>query len=221
MVDIPTLETARLRLRPHRSDDFEGYAALWGDPSVVRYIGGTPFTREQAWARLLRQTGHWHQLGFGFFAIEDKSTGGFAGEAGFQDLRRDMAPSIEGTMEAGWVLTPAMRGRGLAEEAMCAAIAWAGAHGTREQLSCIIDPDNTASLHIAEKLGFRRLAEADYHGPVVLLGRPRLIVGDGVERRELNGTETSDSADERGVGAALAPRAADPPPGRGGSRGVP
>jgi RimJ/RimL family protein N-acetyltransferase len=36
MLDIPTLETSRLRLRPYRLEDFEAYAAIWADPAVVR-----------------------------------------------------------------------------------------------------------------------------------------------------------------------------------------
>ncbi|MEW7001647.1 GNAT family N-acetyltransferase [Serratia ureilytica] len=42
----PTLVTERLRLDAHRLDDFESLAALWADPLVVRYIGGTPRDRE-------------------------------------------------------------------------------------------------------------------------------------------------------------------------------
>ena len=81
MVEIPTLETPRLRLRPYRLDDFEPYAVMWQDPRVVRFIGGVPFTREQSWTRFLRQIGLWHHLGFGFFALEHKDTGAFAGES--------------------------------------------------------------------------------------------------------------------------------------------
>ncbi len=67
-VEIPHLETARLYLRPHRSEDFEAYARMWAEPSVVRFIGGVPLSREAAWTRFARQMGLWHLLGFGFFA---------------------------------------------------------------------------------------------------------------------------------------------------------
>lgn len=174
MIEIPTLETERLRLRPYRLDDFEAYEAMWADPAVVRFIGGTPFTREQSWIRFLRQIGLWHHLGFGFFVLEDRSTGAFAGEAGFHDMRRPITPSIEGTMEAGWGLVSPLQGKGLAEEAMRAAIAWATVHGTGSRFTALIDPGNAASLRVAAKLGFQLLAETTYHGsPIVLLERPR------------------------------------------------
>ena len=143
-------------------------------PKVVRFIGGIPFTREQSWTRFLRQIGLWHHLGFGFFALEHKQTGAFAGECGFHDLRRALSPSIEGTMETGWGLTVPMQGQGLAEEAVRAAIGWAAEHGKGERLTAIIDPDHGASLRVADKLGFAEFARSEYGGhPVVLLERRR------------------------------------------------
>ena len=174
MIGIPTLETPRLRLRAYALEDFEAYAALWAEPAVVRFIGGAPLSREAAWVRFLRQIGLWYHLGFGFFAIEEKASGALIGEAGFHDLHRALEPSIEGTMEAGWGLTGRMQGRGLAEEAMRAALDWAERHGTGSRFTCIIHPDNGASLHVAGKLGFTPFDRALYNGhPVVLMERPR------------------------------------------------
>lgn len=171
----PTLETARLLLRAYRLDEFDAYAAMWAEPGVVRFIGGAPLSREAAWARFLRQAGMWRHMGFGFFAIEDRATGRFIGEAGFHDLRRALTPSLDGTMEAGWGFVTAMQGQGLAEEAMRAALAWARGHGVGARLTCMIHPDHAASLRVAAKLGFSRFAETLYNGgPVVLLERARV-----------------------------------------------
>ena len=41
-----------------------------------------PATREEAWARLLRYAGHWALLGYGFWLVEDRTTGSFVGEVG-------------------------------------------------------------------------------------------------------------------------------------------
>jgi len=89
---IPALETPRLRLRAFDHADFDAYAAMWEEAEVVRFIGGAPLTREGAWSRFLRQMGAWHYLGFGSFAIEDKASGAFIGEAGFHDLHRNITP---------------------------------------------------------------------------------------------------------------------------------
>lgn len=172
--DTPILETPRLRLRPHRLDDFESYAAMWAEPQVVRFIGGKPMSREAAWIRFLRHVGLWRYLGFGFFALEERASGAFVGEAGFHDLRRTIVPSNEGTMEAGWALVPAMQGRGLAEEATRAAIAWADRVHPGLRMTCIIQVGHAASLRVAAKLGFTPYAETTYHGDLVtMLERPR------------------------------------------------
>jgi hypothetical protein len=84
---VPVLDTARTILRPHRLGDFETYAAMWAEPAVTRFIGGKPRTREESWMRFLRFAGLWSLIGYGFWAIEEKGTGRFIGEAGFHDLR--------------------------------------------------------------------------------------------------------------------------------------
>ena len=168
----PELETRRLRLRGFLRSDFDAYAAMWQEPAVVRFIGGVPLTREAAWSRFLRQMGAWHYLGFGFLAIENKATGTFMGEAGFHDLHRSITPSIEGTLETGWVLSSAAHGKGIAEEATRAALAWAEHVHTSKRVTCIIRPNHLASLHIAAKLGFTEFARTEYNGsPIVILER--------------------------------------------------
>jgi RimJ/RimL family protein N-acetyltransferase len=172
---IPTIETERLILRPHRLDDFEAYAEMWADPDVVRFIGGKPFDREASWSRFLRQAGIWQVLGFGFFAIEEKETGRFAGEAGFHDLRRSMDPVIEGTLEAGWALNPDVQGWGYATEAMTAAIGWAEGAFPGRAMTCIINPDNLPSIRVAQRLGFAELARTRYQDSAVTVFRREQI----------------------------------------------
>lgn len=172
MVDIPTLETDRLILRSHQLDDFDAYVAMWADPAVVRYFGGKSLAREQVWIRFLRHAGLWHHLGFGFFALEDKATGAFIGEAGVHELRRDIDPPVEGTLEAGWGLVPAAHGNGLSEEAMHAVFRWADNNLPPRRTTCIINNDNAPSLRVAQKLGFMEFARTTYHDmPVIVFER--------------------------------------------------
>src|SRR5215467_762183 len=96
VVEVPILETERLRLRGHHLDDFPHSAALWADPKVTRHIGGKPFTEEETWTRFLRCIGHWSLLGFGYWVVAEKATGTFVGEVGFADYKRDLKPSLKG-----------------------------------------------------------------------------------------------------------------------------
>ena len=54
---VPTIDTGRLILRGHREEDLAAQAATMADPSVVRYLGGTPFNREDSWRRILMARG--------------------------------------------------------------------------------------------------------------------------------------------------------------------
>ena len=169
---IPTIETERLILRGYTLDDFPDCAALWADPEVVRFIGGQPSTEEQSWARLLRYLGHWQLLGFGFWAIFDRSTGGFLGEIGAADFRRDIAPPI-GNLETGWVLARAAHGRGFATEALRAVLAWTDAKLPGKPTVCVIEPANAASLRVATKCGYEPIGTRTYHGAALtVLRRP-------------------------------------------------
>jgi RimJ/RimL family protein N-acetyltransferase len=174
MTPASEVDTERLSLRRHRVEDFADSAALWADPVVVRHIGGKPFAEEASWGRLLRYIGHWEALGFGYWVVREKATGRFIGEVGFADFKRAVDPSFGDAPEMGWVLTPAVHGRGYASEAVNAALAWAARHfGASQRVVCMIDPDNQASLRLAARCGFVEFARTSYGGaPVNLLERP-------------------------------------------------
>jgi len=73
---------------------------------------------------------------------------------GFADFKRDITPSIRGLPEMGWVLTSAHHGKGYATEGVRAALAWADEHLRTERTVCLINPDNAASIRVAEKAGY-------------------------------------------------------------------
>jgi RimJ/RimL family protein N-acetyltransferase len=166
---IPTIETERTLLRAHRPDDFEDYARMWAEPEVVRFIGGNARTRAESWIRILRHAGMWHMLGFGFWAIEEKASGRFIGEAGFHDVKRQMTPSIDGLPEAGWALVPDMHGRGLATEVVSAVLAWGDRALPGLRKVCVIEPAHHASIRVARKCGFGDPVEAQFEGQTLLL----------------------------------------------------
>ncbi|MES1153243.1 MAG: GNAT family N-acetyltransferase, partial [Dongia sp.] len=151
---VPVLETPRLILRGHRREDFEAVVALWADMEVARHISGKPSTREESWARMLRYGGLWNLLGFGYWAVEEKASGRFAGEVGLGMFQREIEPSYGDTPEAGWVLAPWCHGKGYATEATQAALAWSDAHLPGQATVCITAPENLASNRVAEKCGF-------------------------------------------------------------------
>jgi len=161
------IETARLVLRPHTRADFDDSAAMWGDPEVTRFISGKPCTREESWARLLRNVGHWDVLGFGYWVARD-AAGRFVGEIGFADFQREVEPRLDAP-ETGWVLARGAHRQGFATEAVRAILAWGERHFGSPRACCIIDPDNAPSVHVAEKCGFVKIADGTYRGEPTLV----------------------------------------------------
>jgi RimJ/RimL family protein N-acetyltransferase len=151
----PTLETPRLILREYRPGDFEDYARMWADPVMCRHVGGQVRTRGESWMRFLRHFGMWHVVGYGYWAIEEKASGHFLGESGFQDAKRETVPPLGDSPEAGWALAPHAQGRGFATEAVMAVVAWGDRHLRGRKQICIIEPSNRPSLKVAEKCGFK------------------------------------------------------------------
>jgi RimJ/RimL family protein N-acetyltransferase len=170
----PRIETERLVLRGHTPGDLPVCARMWSDADVVRFIGGRPFSREEVWARLLRYAGMWVVMGHGFWAIEEKARGKLVGEVGVMEARRDIEPSFEGEPEVGWALMPAAHGKGYAAEAVGAALDWGDRHVEAPKMVCIISPENTPSIKLAGKFGFRERVRTTYHGsPTVQFERLR------------------------------------------------
>jgi RimJ/RimL family protein N-acetyltransferase len=149
----------------------EASFALWSDPRTVRYISGKPTTRDEAWSRLLRYAGLWSLVGYGYWAVEERATGTFVGEVGFADFKRVIVPSLEGVPETGWVLAPAVHGRGYATEAVEAALAWGDRHLVVPETACIITPENAPSMRVAEKCGYREQVRTTYKDSAVVLMR--------------------------------------------------
>jgi RimJ/RimL family protein N-acetyltransferase len=152
------LETDRLILRLPRAEDFDEYAALQGDVEASRYIGG-PLSRPEAWRKFLQMPGAWVIQGYAMFAVTDKATGEWLGQAGpWQPL------GWPGT-EVGWAFKRTAWGKGFAQEAAIAAIDWAFVRlGWTEVIHSIV-AENIASRALAQRLGSRILRQANLPPP--------------------------------------------------------
>ncbi len=145
-IHIPILTTDRLVLRAPCADDFPAFADLYADGEHGRFIGA-PEQPELAWRRLAALIGHWQLRGFGMWAIENRESERFVGICG------PYCPEGWPEREIGWTLTRDATGRGYATEAALVARDFAYRHlGWRTAIS-LIDPNNTPSRRLAERLG--------------------------------------------------------------------
>ncbi|PZP43813.1 MAG: N-acetyltransferase [Agrobacterium fabrum] len=168
------LTTARLVLRPHAIADEASYRRFWGAdvPPIEGVTSLAPLDPEFAFARLLRFLGHWTVFGFGPFAVEERATGRIVGEVGFAHMRRGNGADFDGAPEAMWKIDGALAGKGIATEAVEAAIRWFDDSGISQRTVCMINPLNSPSLAIAARFGFRPFRDTTFRdSPVRLFER--------------------------------------------------
>lgn len=152
----PTLTTDRLILEPLSMDHWDEYAAMWADPRTTRYIGGSPREHKESWIKFLAGSALWDHLGYGYWAFTDRQSGALLGVGGLAQWQRGIA-ELDGFAEAGWGFAPDAWGKGYATEAITAVLAWSDTALNAPEIRCIIDPGNTASHRVADKLGFVKI----------------------------------------------------------------
>ena len=158
------LETERLILRMYRLSDFEDHFNLCADPDVMRYLlGGKPMSRLDAWRHMAFLVGHWQLLGYGYFAVEEKSSGRFVGRVGFTN------PEGWPGFELGWTIAPEFQGGGFATEGGRFLLQYAFSEMGKEHVISVINPDNKPSIRVAERLGEKLEGEADVAGVRMLI----------------------------------------------------
>lgn len=150
------IETDRLKLRQWCENDFDKYAAFYADKSNAKYVGGQKNT-DEAWRYMALLIGHWHLKGFGYWAVDEKSSEDFVGCVGL--WRSPGWPELE----LGYWLVNEHKGKGYAFEAAIKCKDYARNVLQASSLVSYIDPSNVASIKLAEKLG------AKYENTIELL----------------------------------------------------
>ncbi len=169
---MTTLLTDRLTLTPVQESDLSDLCVLWGDPVFAASIFPAPLSSEDVWFRLLRDIGHWEVKGHGNWSIRETTTGTYVGSVGVLDYRRILEPAFDAP-ELGWGVAPRFQGKGMAFEALSAALAWCDDTLNAPRTVCMISPDNGPSQALAARAGYAPYVETTYKGsPVVLLERP-------------------------------------------------
>jgi RimJ/RimL family protein N-acetyltransferase len=112
------INTERLNMRGWRESDLAPWAAMNADPEVRQYLGQL-LTFEQASAWVLTFQDDLDRYGYGFWALEVRSTGEFIGFTGLGPVDEGMPFS---GVELGWRLARPAWGHGYATEAALAAL---------------------------------------------------------------------------------------------------
>jgi len=144
-MQIPTLTTSRLTLRPLMAADFDVFADFFASDRS-KFVGG-PVPRELSWRMLAVELGHWSLRGYGRWAVEETASGRFAGVVGPWNPEGWPEP------EVGWDLMAGFEGKGYATEAATAALAYVfDTLGWPTAIS-LVATGNDSSRRVARRLG--------------------------------------------------------------------
>lgn len=166
------METSRLILRKWKSEDLQPYADLCADAKVMRYFV-TPLSFEESRSR--EQANIIDNLiaerGWGFWAVELKSTGQFIGFVGlhYQDENSGIpnAPFVE----IGWRLASEHWGLGYAPEAAQKALEFAFEELDSPKVYAFTTKTNLPSQRVMTKLGMTDTKQ-DFNHPKVAADHP-------------------------------------------------
>lgn len=143
------LQTDRLLLRELVLSDAQRLYRLNQDPEVIRFTGDRAFTDEHHARKFLESYDHYHQYGFGRWAVIEKESGEFLGWCG---LKYD--PEI-GQTDLGFRFFKKHWNKGFATEAAQATLGYAFGPLERQTIVGRAMKANTASIRVLEKIGMK------------------------------------------------------------------
>lgn len=158
---MTTVETERMLLRPWRAEDAADLERLWSDPAVR---GGRAFSPERMARMADSSVRQWRVNGFGPWAAIDKTTGGWIGRIGLDEL--DDWPGVD-RIEVGFELHKAWWGRGLATEGALAALAFGFEQHGLQRIISVTAAAHAAARRVMEKAGLTYVGTRYWMNPDV------------------------------------------------------
>jgi RimJ/RimL family protein N-acetyltransferase len=162
------LETERLILREWRDADRPVFAAIVGDPHVMRYYPATR-TRAEADAWIDRMIAGLADRTSAFLAVE-RSDGALLGLTGTGLIRFEIPTAPK--LEIGWLLGRQYWGQGYAPEGARSSLTHAFEVLGAPEVVAFTARINQPSQAVMSKIGMTRDPMADFEHPSVPVGNP-------------------------------------------------
>lgn len=151
ILPIPTLETARLRVRPFTMDDEPAVFALVSDPEIARFVRFEAHRSPADTRAFLELVFEHYQRGDPFaWAIVLREEGRLIGSCGFVSEAAEQSSA-----EIGYWLGKPYWGKGYAVEAARALVRFGFEHMGLERVEAKCFIENRAGQRVIEKLGMR------------------------------------------------------------------
>jgi [ribosomal protein S5]-alanine N-acetyltransferase len=148
---FPALVTERLFLREMTAEDVNSLLMLFGNPEVVKFIGMQPI-------KTIEQANEWLKWMGGFFAEKEGlrwgitlQDGTFVGSAGLHRWNKEAQYA-----KIGCDIAFKYWGNGYGQEAMRQIIEFGWEQMKLNRIEAEIVSGNEASVHVVEKLGFKK-----------------------------------------------------------------
>ena len=149
---LPTLETSHLRIRPLGPDDVPALFAIFGDADVCRYWSRPPLADLAAAAALHEEIAqHFAARTLFQWGIAERATDAIVGTCTLAALSWEHRRA-----DVGYALARAVWGRGYLKEALPVLLDHAFGALALHRIEADVDPRNTASIRLLERMGFRR-----------------------------------------------------------------
>lgn len=150
-IDVPTLRTQRLLLRPFQESDAEPLYRLQSDAEAMKYWDSSPWTDRAMIERFFISGVAMAERGEGMrVAVEETSGGSFVGWVTFAGWNPEFRSA-----SLGYSFLPEAWGHGYATEASGAVLDWAFDSHDLNRVQSEADTRNLASRRVLEKLGFQ------------------------------------------------------------------
>lgn len=152
-------ETARLSLRQFTPEDAARNYEIYTDAENMRFMGKQPESIEFERYHLQRHIDiYYNARGFGLWAVVLKETGELIGRCGL------ICQPVEGAevIEVSYLIDHPFRGQGYAPEAAREVVRLGFEKYRFKRIVAMINPKNTASVRVAEKIGMRYAKDVEF-----------------------------------------------------------
>lgn len=147
-MNIPTIETRQLILRPWTPEDAPALFDILQEQGILQYFPNpNPPPRSKVDDYIARHLAHWEQHGYGHWAVVTQEDRRVVGWNGLEYL-----PEL-GEAEVAYLLSRRVWGRGCATEAAAAAVQYGFETAGLPAIIGLVNPENVGSIRVLEKCG--------------------------------------------------------------------
>lgn len=144
------MDTARCGIRETMPEDVEDFFRIYNNPSITKYMEDLYPDKEQEKEYIKEYIDKiYTYYGYGVWTVTERQSGQIIGRVGFSEREGFEGP------ELGFIIGVPWQRKGYALEA-CQGALWYGWTALEfRRVRALVQPENTPSLKLCEKLGFR------------------------------------------------------------------